>query len=170
MVGFFYIYYENYPYKSVNIYWFTHGRQALTFLNRDMLRYLSVWPVAHVSSLSRVGVTCWVLPRGKKWSAVYSPNTHNASLLTRHWPLAQQGHSSWGGGEGCALLLVCMCAYQCVCVWEPAGEMMGKKINTSCSLFVVYSPWQLCSLSLLVCLSFSCVQDGTSHRCGPSGR
>lgn len=84
-------------------------------------------------------------PKTKKWSSVYSPNTQNASLLTGHWPLTQQGHSSRGE------CVIC-CSYAFVCLCSKQRQRGGK--NTRLCLLSLFITCRLC-LYLILFLSDS---------------
>lgn len=115
------------------IYSYESGTQISK--KRNTKAHDSVWPAARVSSLSRLLVTCWVLPQDKKWSTVYSPNTPQCipadetltSLITRTLFLGRTRR-------------VCFvaCVHMCKC--------MRVRTSTLCSLSVVFSPTQLFSL------------------------
>lgn len=84
--------------------------------------------------------TRWVPPQNKMRSAVYSPNTRSASLLTRHRPLTRQGQSSWGEGRACAVWL----SY--VCMWEKV--MSRNRVSPFLSICLIQLCWRW-AISLL---------------------
>lgn len=104
------------------IYWFTHGKQALIFLKWNTLKACSSCELES--------------PAG------FCPEARNDPLFTLQTPTM---HPCWRDidlwhnkdtlpveEEKGVLCCLCACAhiYVCVYVWEPAGRMMGKKINT----------------------------------------